>query len=121
MHVKAEIFALSILGSDSYKLEEFSEELLQNLAQKILSEFERIKALRKQVARGKKALKKADLILLRDYERTLAEKYNWEKLMRKLTVPSEEQPKNLQAFLEIERGVRAKIPALQKSKLKKNL
>ena len=60
-------------------------------------------------------LSKADRNLLREYERTIAEKYNWETLMKKLTVPSEKQPKNLQAFQEIERGVRRKISDLGKS------
>lgn len=60
-------------------------------------------------------LSKADRNLLRDYERTIAEKYNWETLMRKLTVPSEKQPKNFQAFQKIEKGVRRKISDLEKS------
>ena len=120
---QAEIFALSILSSESYKTAEIPEEPLQNLAQKILSEFEKIKALKKKVVTSKKALEKAeseylskaDRILLRDYERTIAEKYNLEKLMKNLSVPSEKQPKNLQAFQEIEMGVRTKISDLQKS------
>ena len=103
---QAEILALSLLSSESYKTAEISEEPLQNLAQKILSEFEKIKSLRKKVVTGKDAqekseseyLSKADRILLREYERTMAEKYNWKKLMKKLTVPSEKQLKNLQAF-----------------------
>ncbi|MBR6013606.1 MAG: hypothetical protein IK062_07485 [Selenomonadaceae bacterium] len=60
-------------------------------------------------------MSKADRILLRDYERTIAEKYNLESLLKKLIKPSEKQPKNLKAFQEIESGVRVKISALQKS------
>ena len=88
-----------------------------------MTEFERIKELRKRVVTGKNAqkkseseyLSKADRILLRDYERTIAEKYNLESLLKKLIKPSEKQPKNLKAFQEIESGVRVKISALQKS------
>lgn len=120
---QAEIFALSLLSFESYKAEEFSEESLRSLSQKFLTEFEKIKELRKKVVMGKRALEKseseylskADRILLRDYERTIAEKYNWEKLMRKLIVPSENQPKNLQAFQEIEKGMRIKISDFEKS------
>lgn len=120
---QAEILALSLLSSESYKSEEFSEEPLRSLSQKILTEFERIKVLRKKVLTGKDAqekskseyLSKADRILLRDYERTIEEKYNLEKLMKNLSVPSEKQPKNFQAFQEIEMGVRRKISDLEKS------
>ena len=120
---QAEILALSLLSSESYKSEEFSEEPLRSLSQKILTEFERVKALRKKVVTGKEAqeksqseyLSKADRNLLRDYERMIAEKYNWEKLMKNLTVPSEKQPKNFQAFQEIEKGVMRKISDLEKS------
>ena len=102
---QAEILALSLLSSESYKSEEFSEEPLRSLRQKILTEFERIKELRKKVVTGKVAqekskseyLSKADRNLLRDYERTIAEKYNWETLIKNLTVPSEKKPKNFQA------------------------
>ena len=88
-----------------------------------MTEFEKIKALRKKVVTGKDAqeksqseyLSKADRNLLREYERMIAEKYNWETLMRKLTVPSEKQPKNFQAFQEIEKGVRTRISDLEKS------
>jgi hypothetical protein len=120
---QAEILALSLLSSESYKSEEFSEEPLRKLIQKILTEFEKVKSLRKKVVTGKDAqekseseyLSKADRNLLRDYERTLAEKYNWETLMKNLSVPSEKQPKNLQAFQEIERGVRTRISDLKKT------
>ena len=120
---QAEILALSLLSSESYKAEDFSEEPLRSLSQKILTEFEKIKALRKKVVTGKDAqekseweyLSKADRNLLREYERRLAEKYNWETLMKNLTVPSEKQPKNLQAFQEIEKGVMRKISDLEKS------
>ena len=120
---QAEILALSLLSSENYKSEEFSKEPVRSLIQKIMMEFEKVKALRKKVLSGKVAqekaeseyLSKADRILLHDYERTIAEKYNWEKLMRKLTVPSEKQPKNFQAFQEIEIGVRKKNSDLQKS------
>lgn len=120
---QAEILALSLLSFEGYKAEEFSEEPFRSLSQKILTEFEKVKALRKKVVTGKEAqekseseyLSKADRNLLREYERTIAEKYNWETLMKNLSVPSEKQPKNLQAFQEIERGVRRKISDLEKS------
>ena len=114
---------MSLLSFESYKSEKFSGEPFRSLSQKILTEFERVKALRKKVVTGKEAqekseseyLSKADRNLLREYERTIAEKYNWETLMKNLSVPSEKQPKNLQAFQEIERGVRRKISDLEKS------
>ena len=120
---QAENFTLFLLNSEIYKAEDFSEEPLRSFNQKILSEFERIKALRKNVVTGEQAmeksqseyLSKADRILLCEYERTISEKYNLESLMRKLTVPSEKQLKNFQAFQEIEMGVRTKISDLQKS------
>lgn len=120
---QAEIFALSLLTSKSYKSEEFSNEPLRSLNEKILSEFDRIKALKKSLMTCRQAetkatseyLSKAERILLHDYEKAIAEKYNLESLMKKLIKPSEKQPKNLQAFQEIEMGVRAKISALQNS------
>lgn len=119
---QVEIFTLSLLNSESYKAKDFFDEPLRSLDQKILSEFGRIKALRKQVATGKQALEKseseylskADRFLLREYEKTIAEKYNLESLMKKLKVPSENQPQHWQAFQEIEKGVRIKISYLQK-------
>ena len=120
---QAEIFTLSLLNSESYKAKDFSDEPLWSLNEKILTEFEKIKALRKQVVIGKQALEKskseylpkADRFLLREYEKMIAEKYNLESLLKKLKVPPENQPQNLQAFLEIEKGVRTKISALQKA------
>jgi len=79
--------------------------------------------LRKQVVTGKCAkkkseseyLSKADRFLLHEYEKTIAEKFNLESLMKKLKKPPENQLQNLQAFEEIERGVQTKIFSLQKS------
>lgn len=120
---QAEIYTLSLMTSEKYKATDFSDEPLRSLNQKILTEFESVKALKRQVVTGRRAqekaqseyLPKADRISLREYEKMLAEKYNLESLLKKLKIPPENQPQNLQAFQEIERGVRAKISDLQKS------
>lgn len=52
---------------------------------------------------------KADWILLHEYEKMVAEKFNLESLMKKLKEPPENQPQNLQAFREIEMGVGQKF------------
>ncbi len=122
---QAEIYVLSLLSSENYKNVNFENGLLRSLNEKILTEFEIIKTLRKQVFTGKQALEKAqseylpksDRIVLCEYEKVVAEKYNLESLVKKLIKPSEKQPKNLQAFREIEMGVRAKISSLQRSML----
>jgi len=120
---QAEIFTLSLLTSENYKTGNFENEPLKTLNQKILTEFEKVKELKKSLMTCRQAetkatseyLPKADQILLREYENAIAEKYNLESLLKKLIKPSEKQPKNLQAFQEIESGVNAKISALQKS------
>lgn len=120
---QAEIYVLSLLTSENYKNVNFENEPLRTLNQKILSEFARVKALKKSLTTCRQAtekaqseyLSKAERILLHEYEKMIAEKYNLESLLKKLIKPSEKQPKNLQAFQEIESGVRAKISALQKS------
>ncbi|MBR6012594.1 MAG: MobA/MobL family protein [Selenomonadaceae bacterium] len=120
---QAEIFTLSLLTSENYKTGNFENEPLGTLKQKILTEFEKVKAIKKSLMTCRQAetkatseyLPKADRILLREYENAVAEKYNLESLLKKLIKPSEKQPKNLQAFQEIESGVSAKISDLQKS------
>lgn len=120
---QAEIFTLALLSSESYKAEKFSDEPMRSLNEKILTEFERVKTLRKKVVTGKCAkekseseyLSKANRFLLREYEKTISEKFNLESLMKKLKKPTEKQLQNLQAFEEIEIGVQTKIDSLQKS------
>lgn len=120
---QAEIFTLSLLTSENYKTVNFENEPLRTLNQKILTEFEKVKAMKKSLMTCRQAetkatseyLPKADRILLREYGNAIAEKYNLESLLKKLIKPSEKQPKNLQAFQEIESGVSSKISALQKS------
>ena len=123
---RAEMATLSMIRSKSYTTANFENEQLQTLNKKILSEFEKIKILKKHLMTGRRAkekaqseyLSKADRILLREYENYLAQKYNLESLLNELIEPNEKQPQNLQAFREIASGVRSKILSLKNSLVK---
>ena len=120
---QAEIFTLSLLTSENYKSRDFSDEPLRTLNQKILSEFASVKALKKSLTTCRQALEKAhseylskaDRIFLHEYKNAIAQKFHLESSLKELIVPPEKQPKNLQAFREIENGVRAKISVLKNS------
>ena len=94
---------------------------------KIIEEFEKVKAIKKELMRGDlikeqvqfQYLSKADRKFLTEYKNLAAQKFNLEKLLRELVRPSEKQVESLKAFSEIESAVQAEILSLRKAMVEK--
>lgn len=119
---------LALSNSPAYKSANFKDETLNGLNQRILFGLARIQSLKRKIVgflgarehAQKEYLPAADYKFLRDYENTMRQYEDLDRLSKELIPPTGKYPEDFQIFQTIMRGIEKKISDLRSFLAKNN-